>query len=427
MLARVRVRALFAFLITGVLLAACGSVSSGVTATKARDNGVVAPPDNTGDQSPDTTSPDTTTPGTDSTDPDDTSPDNTTFDTQAPGTSIAVPADQDIIDFGDAKTPRNYDGFLIAAFKDIEAFWAVQFPATYSGAFKPLAGGIFAAYKARTTPIPGCDSPQTSYQDVEGNAFYCPDGDFIVYDDDFLLPELVKSLGESSVGVVLAHEFGHAIQARINELNEQTILKEQQADCFAGAWSAHVARGEADGLTFGDKELKQGLIAMIQVRDPIDGSANVNDPNAHGTGFDRVGAFQDGFTGGTERCKTFFTEDRTKDLIDIEFDPRNPTGNLPFDNGTDGGDIKTLMPKDLDRFWVQKLNGIAGVSFTAPTLVLYSQDALPDLRRGQQGRLQGQPDLLLRLLEHDPRGPGPGRGARRQRAVRRHVRGLPHR
>ena len=180
---------------------------------------------------------------------------------------------------------------------------------------------------------------------------------------------------------MLAHEFGHAIQSRANELSEPTILKEQQADCFAGAWSAHVARGEADGLTFGDKELKQGLIAMIQVRDPIDGSASVDDPNAHGTGFDRVGAFQDGFTGGTERCKTFFTEDREKNLIDIPFDrhtTRPATCRSTPDRPT-GGDIKTLMPADLDRFWVQKLSGIDGVSFTAPTLQLFTADGpLPD-------------------------------------------------
>ncbi|MFT3855846.1 MAG: neutral zinc metallopeptidase [Ilumatobacteraceae bacterium] len=355
-----RVRAALPLLLAGALLAACGTVDAGVTATKSRDNSQT-PVATTDDTAPDTTTTDTTDttnepdkPGA----PSDTAPTEPT---------ITVPDDQDVIDFGDAKTPRDYDGFLIAAFQDIESFWAQNFPELYGKDFQQLQGGIFAAYPERTTPIPGCQSPQTKYSDVEGNAFYCSDGDFIVYDDDFLLPELVKSLGQSAVGVVLAHEFGHAIQARAGELNEPTILKEQQADCFAGAWAAHVARGEADGLTFGDEEIKLGLVAMIQVRDPVDG--NVNDPNAHGTGFDRVGAFQDGFTGGVERCKPFFTENRK--LIDIQFDPVNdPTGNLPFDNGTEGDDIKTLIPADLNRFWVQKLQNVDG-GFTAPTLELY--------------------------------------------------------
>src|SRR4051794_1136467 len=263
-LALVRVRAALPVLLAGALLAACGTVDAGVTATRSRDNSNQAP----ATTSPRDTSPDTTSPG-DTKPPTDTSPDDTTFDTTPTETPISLPADQNVIDFGDAKPTRDYDGFLVAAFKDIEAFWATNFPELYGRDFQPLKGGIFAAYPQRTRPIPGCQSRETTYTDVEGNAFYCSDGDFIVYDDDELLPQLVKSLGQSAVGVVVAHEFGHAIQARAGELNEQTILKEQQADCFAGAWAAHLARGEADGLTFGDKEIKQGLIAMIQVRDPL--------------------------------------------------------------------------------------------------------------------------------------------------------------
>jgi predicted metalloprotease len=363
----VRVRATLPILLAGALLVGCGTIDAGVTATRSRDNSNQAPATNgTGDTAPDTTAPDTTGPETTSPDdpgPTDTAPDDTTFDTSPPDTSIPVPDDQAVIDFGDAKPERDYDGFLVAAFKDIESFWTTNFPELYGRDFQPLEGGIFAAYPERTTPIPGCQSPETSYPDVEGNAFYCSDGDFIVYDDDLLLPQLVKSLGQSAVGVVLAHEFGHAIQARSGGLNQPTILKEQQADCFAGAWSAHVARGEASGLSFGDQEIKQGLIAMIQVRDPLDG--NVNDPNAHGTGFDRVGAFQDGFIGGVVRCKPFFTEDRQ--LIQLFVNSLNPSGNLPFDNGT-AKDIETLIPADLDRFWVQKIQGIDGVAFAAPAL-----------------------------------------------------------
>ena len=209
--------------------------------------------------------------------------------------------------------------------------------------------------------------PRTDYREVQDNAFYCSDGDFIVYDDDLLLPDLVKNLGQSAVGVVLAHEFGHAIQARAGELNEPTVLKEQQADCLAGSWAAHVARGEASGLTFGDEEIKQGLIAMIQVRDPLD-SFNT-DPNAHGTGFDRVGAFQDGFIGGVTRCKPFFTEDRQ--LIQLFVDRSNPSGNLPFDDGTDN-DIQTLIPADLDRFWAKQMETI-GTAFTTPTLQVFAE------------------------------------------------------
>ncbi|MEO8697429.1 MAG: neutral zinc metallopeptidase [Acidimicrobiales bacterium] len=221
--------------------------------------------------------------------------------------------------------------------------------------------------------MPGCGTPQTAYADVQGNAFYCRQGDFIGYDDDELMPKLVDSLGQSAASVVLAHEFGHAIQERAGEFSQPAILKKQQADCFAGAWAAHVARGEATGLKFGDAEIKQGLIAMIQVRDPV-GGAGVADPNAHGSGFDRVGAFQDGFNGGPARCKTFFTENREKDLIDIPFDPADAnSGNLPVRDPTGNNvDIVTLVPKDLDRFWTNEMTK-KGVAFTPPTLQLFPE------------------------------------------------------
>ena len=106
---------------------------------------------------------------------------------------------------------------------------------------------------------------------------------------------------------------------------------------------------------------------MIQVRDPLD-SFNT-DPNAHGTGFDRVGAFQDGFIGGVSRCKPFFTEDRQ--LIQLFVDRFNPSGNLPFDDGTDN-DIQTLIPADLDRFWAKQMETI-GTAFTTPTLQVFAE------------------------------------------------------
>ncbi len=380
MLVGVRHRALIALTSIALVLGACGSAESGVTAVRSRPGVDATVPDTATPNAatPDTATPDTGGSGTATpvtgapdtgtgTEPPDTATGDTTFDTGPVQSTVPLPADQTVIDFGSTKTPRDYDGFLVKMFQDIEAFWTVQFPEVYGSPFVPLKGGIFAAYKSRQEPIPGCGEPSTAYKDVEGNAFYCSQGDFIVYDDDELMPELVKQLGQSSVGVVLAHEFGHAIQQRIREFQQPTILKEQQADCFAGAWAAHLSRGESPGLTFDDTAIKQGLIAMIQVRDPVDG--DVNDPNAHGSGFDRVGAFQDGFLGGTKRCKTFFTEAREKHLIDIPFDRGDTNaGNLPVrDPSGANSDIVTLMPHDLDRFWVGKIQGV-NPSFTAPAL-----------------------------------------------------------
>ncbi len=301
-------------------------------------------------------------------------PQDTTVDTTVDTTPI--PVQEGIIDFGANKEPRDYDGYLTAAFGDIAAFWEEQFPAIYGADFAPLAGGIYAAYPERTEAIPGCGTPETTYLEVQGNAFYCLDGDFMAYDDAELLPQLVDQLGQSAVAVVLAHEFGHAVQFRADEFGQPTILKEQQADCFAGAWTAHVARGESEVIKFGDDDIRGGLVAMIQVRDPVELGGQI-DANSHGTGFDRVGAFQDGFLGGAERCTTFFTEGRENQLIDVPFDPGDENnGNLPLiDPNPDAElgpvDLVSLLPQDLDRFWTAQL-AASNLTLTPPTVTVFT-------------------------------------------------------
>lgn len=291
------------------------------------------------------------------------------------GTENPVPASYDvidgIIDFGE-RGPANpaYDGFLTHAFRDIEAFWAEEYPAVYGSPWQPLEGGIYAAYPDRTSPIPACspDGGTTPYEDLEMNAFYCGYGDFMAYDDEFLLPQFVRDLGREAVGVVLAHEFGHAVQMRNGDLGGQypTVLTEQQADCFAGAWAARVAGPGNSDIFFDDAAVKGGLIAMLEVADPVD-SAGALSEGAHGTGFDRVGAFQDGFLGGVQRCSTILTENRLGQLIELAFDPSNPSGNLPLLDPTgEGGDIATLIPQSLEIYWTDILQA-NGYTFTPPT------------------------------------------------------------
>ena len=339
--------------VAALTVAACGVADPGVTATQSQQSGA------NGQLFP--------------TDPGEPT-DNPTVDEP---TYEVIPG---VVDFGSDKPEQAYDGFLTAAFGDIQTFWNDAFPEAYGAEFEPLSGGIFAAYPNRIEDIPGCGTTAgSSYDDVASlGAFYCIDGDFMAYDDDSLLPSLVNDLGKEAVAVVLAHEFGHAVQARANEWDQPGVLKEQQADCFAGAWSAHVASGGSDLITFDDADVRSGLVAMINVRDPIE-SGGLADPQAHGTGFDRVGAFQDGFEGGVLRCKTFFTEDRINNLIDIPFNTADVNGgNLPlYDENPDPDlgpqDIITLIPGSLEFFWTD-LAAANGVDFTAPTLEPFSSD-----------------------------------------------------
>ena len=273
---RTRVVGLIGLLL--VVTVACGAADPGVTATRSRQGGAAG-----GQLFP-----------TETTQPGDTVP-------PVDRTYEIIPG---VVDFGASKDRApDYDGFLTAAFGDIQAFWDDAFPETYGSPFEPLSGGIFAAYPG----TPGARSPaaaprtastlrrrgQTTARSTASPATSWPTT------TPALLPSLVNELGQEAVAIVLAHEFGHAVQARADEWENPVVLKEQQADCFAGAWAAHVASGGSDLISFDDADVRAGMIAMINVRDPIEGDG-LADPQAHGTGFDRVGAFQDGFVGGVD-------------------------------------------------------------------------------------------------------------------------------
>jgi predicted metalloprotease len=260
------------------------------------------------------------------------------------------------------KPPQCYDRFLVAAVHDIDAFWQTAYPELYDGAsYRSLPGGFYPAYPDRPTPIPGCDSPRPRYREIEGNAYYCGAGEFIVYDDDMLFPYLDHEVGRAVIAVVLAHEFGHSIQHQQGtDFAYPSYNGEQQSDCFAGAWAAHVQRGEANGLTFTNSDVIAGLNGMIVVADPV--GASGNDPGAHGSAFDRVRAFQDGFTNGVEICKPYL-------------DHPVPSTLIPFTDPSDvmtGGDLPTadlvpLVQRSLDTFW-NKVLAAKRVTFDPPVI-----------------------------------------------------------
>jgi predicted metalloprotease len=270
--------------------------------------------------------------------------------------------DPDAINLGTNKPPRAYDDFLLAVMTDLDVWWSATYPAIYGQPFTSLEGDVYAAYPGRPDDIPGCGSPRTTYEDVqEYVAFYCGVGDFMVYDDGDggLLAELATEYGAATIGTVLAHEFAHAIQLRIGALDQAlpTIRTEQQADCFAGAWTGRAARGEASTVRFSDGDVRAGLIAMTKVSDPV--GIDQFDPGGHGSGFDRVGAFQVGFNDGPARCAELL--DDPLPLMPNQFttgDVGNG-GNAAFGYGD--GDLVGFLPEDLNRYWDEELD-IAGLA-----------------------------------------------------------------
>jgi predicted metalloprotease len=129
---------------------------------------------------------------------------------------------------GDASDPVNK--LVIQAIADLEKYWGKEMPELYRKDFEPITGGYYALIPS-TDDAPPCASAAS---EVAGNAFYCSTKDVVAWDAEELLPTLQKIYGDFVIPVVMAHEWGHAVQARSNFI-ARTVTKELQADCFAGA------------------------------------------------------------------------------------------------------------------------------------------------------------------------------------------------
>jgi predicted metalloprotease len=236
-----------------------------------------------------------------------------------------------------------------AAVEEVTAFWRDRYPEVYGEEFQEVAG--FYPYGPDTDPPP-CGSPPPRYEEIAQNAFYCPGDDIIAWDEYALMPALNEEFGSFTVAIVIAHEYGHAIQARFGT-GDRTVDLELQADCFAGAWTASVADGESERFPPDDIDLDKTVAGMIAIRDAP--GTNPDDPFAHGSGFDRVSAFQDGFQNGAEKCAEYANENEDRRTAEIPFREGDfdTGGNFPLhdEEAPNGEGLFTLVEADLNEFY----------------------------------------------------------------------------
>ncbi|MFN8075632.1 MAG: neutral zinc metallopeptidase [Kineosporiaceae bacterium] len=185
-----------------------------------------------------------------------------------------------------------YQRTLQATFATLQEFWTSAVPAL-GGRYSDPEGG-YRPYRSGQGQAPGprCGGAAAP----AGNAFYCSDGDFIAWDETGLVVPYYVGAGDFAASFVLAHEFGHAMQVRLPRQEATGVLRELQADCFAGAWARDVAQKGL--LEAGD--LDEATLAVFAARD-VPGTA-WTDPRAHGSGFERTRAFGDGYESGPKAC-----------------------------------------------------------------------------------------------------------------------------
>ncbi|CAN5350079.1 neutral zinc metallopeptidase [soil metagenome] len=266
------------------------------------------------------------------------------------------------------------DGLVRNALADLETFWTEQFPEVFGTEFIPLEGGYYSVDPDNFNPddYPDAIDDDRCLEDlvdnVSGNAYYClagNEGDVIVYDRT-LLEELADEYGPFLSAMVIAHEFGHAIQGREGVDSDRTIVSETQADCFAGAWTGWVATDAAQHFNIRAPELDDLVRGLVEFRDPV--GEDPDGRSSHGSYFDRTSAFQEGFDDGPTACRDNFDDDRI--FTQIEFDENDATGDAPYD------DTLVIADSSLGAFWSDVLEA-AGADFNIPELVGFDGEA-PD-------------------------------------------------
>ncbi len=183
-----------------------------------------------------------------------------------------------------------YQATLETTIATLQEYWSRALPERFDVQYTPPAR--YGYYRGDEGPRPDCAGEQAP----PNNAFYCPAGDFIAWDETGLMIPYYVGAGDFAASFVLAHEFGHAMQARLPRQERLGVLRELQADCFAGAWARYVQ--DRGLLEAGD--LDEATFAVFSARD-VPGTS-FTEPQAHGSGFERTRAFTDGYEGDPRRC-----------------------------------------------------------------------------------------------------------------------------
>jgi len=187
-----------------------------------------------------------------------------------------------------------------SAISDIEQYWEAYYPETFGDDFSPAKALVSWDAEGFDGEFCGDDT----YGLV--NAGFCYSDRTIGWDRGELLPSLKRAHGDIGVVMVLAHEYGHAVarQAGLSSNSTPTLVGEQQSDCLSGAYMRWVAEDDSPRFTLSTGEgLNNVLAGVISFRDPL---LNEGDPDVgldeHGSAFERVSAFQSGFTDGPAAC-----------------------------------------------------------------------------------------------------------------------------
>jgi predicted metalloprotease len=194
------------------------------------------------------------------------------------GSSSADPIDQVDADSlaGDERT----------AVAVTDAFWKQAFPDAFGRSYR--SPRVKGGYRGEDGPTCGGE-PSVAF-----NAFYCPSEDYLAWDEN-LMAAGYQQIGDAWVYLIIAHEWGHAIQARLQR-DQVSVQAELQADCLAGATLFGAAERGLVQLEPGDTEELSRTLAAVADDFPWTKESD------HGDARERASSFNRGAQGGVAAC-----------------------------------------------------------------------------------------------------------------------------
>jgi len=187
----------------------------------------------------------------------------------------------------DPGTGDSVEGDINAAVSITNTYWSTHWNEFFTGTYRPPR--VLGAYDGATGTAPACGGTPLP----NDNAVYCPGGDYVAWDMDLM--RAGHQRGDAWVYLVIAHEWGHAVQNRL-DAGLVDLARELQADCLAGAVLFGAARDTT--LTFEDGDIDELSDALSALADETPWT-NTSD---HGNASQRVSAFSRGAESGVKGC-----------------------------------------------------------------------------------------------------------------------------
>ncbi len=261
------------------------------------------------------------------------------------------------------------DRLALLSVNDIQEFWSKNYAEYLPGDFEPVE--TLVSYDSDDPSSPRLCGSET-YQSP--NAAFCFNLNTMIWDRGAFLPVAAEYFGDMGVVGVIAHEYGHALQwmAGLADLDTPGLVREQQADCFAGVYLHWVAEGDSPRFTLSTGDgLNHVLAGVIYIRDRLEGGP-AEDP--HGSALDRVSAFQLGFTGGADQCAAIDMDEIARRQGDLPEHVTSAYDTTSLDSPIDDDTLSKLMevldktfePADAPTLTTDR-SECTGASITEPT------------------------------------------------------------